>query len=61
MYECLYVEHYVMELNGGKIKVMRISRRPSPVHIIIDQKQPENEEYLKYLDNMITNDIRSYT
>jgi hypothetical protein len=37
---------------------MRISRQPSPVHIIIDQKQPENVEYLEYLGSMITNDVR---
>jgi hypothetical protein len=47
-----------MEMNAGKTKVMRISRRLSPVRIIIDKKQPENLEYLKYLGSMITNDSR---
>jgi hypothetical protein len=30
-----------------KTKVMRISRQPLPVKIIIDQKQLENEESFK--------------
>jgi hypothetical protein len=47
-----------MEMNGEKPKVIRISRQPSPVHIIIDKKQPKNVEYLKYLGNMVTNDAR---
>jgi hypothetical protein len=34
-----------MEMNVEKTKVMRISRRPSPVTIMIDQKQLENVEY----------------
>jgi hypothetical protein len=40
-----YVKHYGMEMNVEKTKVMRISRQPSPVTIMIDQKQPENVEY----------------
>jgi hypothetical protein len=40
----------------GKTKVMRISRQPSPLQIIIDQKQLENVEYFNYLSGMITND-----
>ena len=35
---------------------MRISRQPSPVTVMIDQKQPENMEYFKYLGSMLTND-----
>jgi hypothetical protein len=42
----------------GKIKVMRISRQPSPVKIMIDQKQLENVESFKYLDSILTNDGR---
>jgi len=34
-----------VETNVGKIKVMRISRKPLPEYIIIDQKQPETVEY----------------
>ena len=34
---------------------MRLSREPSPVHIMTDQKQLENVEYFNYLCNMITN------
>jgi len=37
---------------------MRISREPSPVTIIIDQKQLENVECFKYLGSMLTNDGR---
>ena len=33
---------YGMEMNVEKTKVMRISRQPSPVTIMIDQKQLEN-------------------
>jgi len=41
-----------------KTKVMRISRQPSPVTIMIDQKQLENVECFKYLGSMLTNDGR---
>jgi hypothetical protein len=33
-----------MEKNKKKTKIMRISRQPSPVTIMIDQKQLENVE-----------------
>jgi len=49
---------YGMEMNVEKTKVMRISRQPSPVTIMIDQKQVENVEYFKYLGSMLTNDGR---
>jgi hypothetical protein len=49
---------YGMEMNVGKTKVMRISRQPSPMKIMIDQKQLENVEYFNYLGRMITNDAR---
>ena len=42
----------------GKIKVMRISRQPSPVTNMIDQKQLENVECLKCLGSILTNDER---
>jgi len=35
---------YGMEMNVEKTKVMRISSQPSPVTIMIDQKQLENVE-----------------
>jgi hypothetical protein len=41
-----------------KTKVMRISRQPYPIKIMMDQKQLENVEYLIYLGSMITNDAR---
>ena len=47
-----------MELNVGKNKVMRISRQPLPVKIIVDQKQLENVESFKYLGSILTNDGR---
>jgi hypothetical protein len=45
-----------MEINVGKTKVMKISRQPSTIKIMIDQKQLENVEYFNYLGSMITND-----
>jgi hypothetical protein len=42
-------------MNVGKTKVMRISRQPFPVQIMIDQKQLENVESFKYLDSILTN------
>ena len=47
-----------MEMNVEKTKVMRISRQPSPVTIMIDQKQLENVECFKYLGSFLTNDGR---
>ena len=35
---------YGMEMNVEKKKIMRFSRQPSPVTIVIDQKQQENVE-----------------
>jgi hypothetical protein len=49
---------YGMEMNVKESKVMRISRQPSPMKIMIDQKQLDNVEYLNYLGSMITNDAR---
>jgi len=37
---------------------MRISRHPSPVTIMIDEKQLENVECFKYMGSMLTNDGR---
>jgi hypothetical protein len=47
---------YGMEMNVEKTRVMRISRQPSPMKIMIDQKQLENMEYFNYSGSMITND-----
>ena len=47
-----------MEMNVEKTKVMRISRQPFPVEIMIDQKQLENVESFKYLGSILTNDGR---
>jgi len=49
---------YGMEMNVEKTKVMRLSRQPFPVKIMIDQKQLENVESFKYLDSILTNDGR---
>ena len=49
---------YGMEINVEKTKVMRISRQPFPVKIMIDQKQLENVESFKYLGSILTNDGR---
>jgi len=47
---------YGMEMNVEKTKVIRISRQPFQVKIIIDQKQLENLESFKYLGSVLTND-----
>jgi len=49
---------YGMEINVEKTKVMRISKQPFPVKIIIDQKQLDNVESFKYLGSILTNDGR---
>ena len=49
---------YGMEMNVEKTKVMRISRQPSPIQIMTDQKQRQNVEYFKYFGSMITNGAR---
>ena len=41
-----------------KTKVMRISRQPFPVKIMIDQKQLENVKSFKYLGSILTNNGR---
>jgi len=41
-----------------KTKVMRISRQPLPVKIIIDEKHLENVESFKYLGSILTDDGR---
>ena len=47
-----------MELNVEKTKVTRISRQPSPVTIMIEQKQVENVKFFLYLGSMLTEDGR---
>ena len=47
-----------MEMNVEKTKVMRISRQPFLVTIMVDQKQLVNVECFKYLGTMLTNDGR---
>jgi hypothetical protein len=45
---------YGMEMNVEKTEVMRMSRQPYPISIMIDQKQLEHVEYFNYLGSMIT-------
>jgi hypothetical protein len=49
---------YGMATNAEKNQVMRISRQPSPVQIMIDQRQQGNVEYFNNLDSLVTNDAR---
>jgi len=49
---------YGMEMNMEKTKLMRISRHPFPIKIMIDQKHLENVESFKYLGTILTNDGR---
>jgi hypothetical protein len=44
-----------MEMNVEKTKVMKISRQPFPVKLMMDQKQLFNVESFKYLRSMLTN------
>jgi len=53
-YLCIFFVFIYVE----KTKVMRISKQPSPVTIMFDQKQLENVECIKYLGSMLTNDGR---
>jgi hypothetical protein len=48
--------HNGMEVNVEKTKVIRISRQPCPIKIMVDQKQWENMEYFSYLGSIITHD-----
>jgi len=47
-----------MKMNVENRKVMRISRQPFPVKVMIDQKQVQNVESFKYLGSILTNDVR---
>jgi hypothetical protein len=47
-----------MELNVEKFKVMRISRQPSPLQIMINKRQLQNVGYFNCFGSMITNDAR---
>jgi hypothetical protein len=49
---------YGMEINVEKTKVLKISRQPLPVKIMIDQKQLENVESFKYLGSILTSEGR---
>jgi hypothetical protein len=46
---------YEMEIYVEKTKVMRISRQPSAIQIMISQTQTENVEYTNYLGSTATN------
>jgi hypothetical protein len=49
---------YGMDMNVEKSNVMRISRQPSPIQIMIDQKQVGNVEYLNYLGSIKTDNAK---
>jgi hypothetical protein len=53
----VFGRRYGMEMNVEKTKVMRISRQPYPITIMIDQKQLENVEYFNYFGSMMANDV----
>jgi ribosomal protein L18 len=48
-----------MEINVEKADVIRISRQPSQVQIMVHQKQLENVEYSKSLGSLIARKIKS--
>jgi hypothetical protein len=47
-----------MEMNVEKTRVMRLSRHPAPVQIMVEQKQLEKVKYFSYLGSMITDVAR---
>jgi hypothetical protein len=47
-----------MGINVEKTKVIRISREPFPLLIMVDHKQLENVEYFKCFGTMITNNTK---
>ena len=49
---------YGMEINVEKSKVMRISRQPSAVTVMINETQLASVECFKYLGSKLTNDGR---
>jgi hypothetical protein len=51
-------EEKVLQDMIDKLTVMRISRQPFPVKIMVDQKQLEKLESFKYLGSIFTNDGR---
>jgi hypothetical protein len=50
------VRRHGMEVNV-EIKAMRISRQPSAIQIITDQKELENMEYFNYPGSQITSEF----
>jgi hypothetical protein len=53
-----YIHEYIWKLMWKK-KVMRISKQPSPVTIMIDKKQLEDVECFKYLGSkQMMEDVR---
>jgi len=55
------VRCFVMEMNVGKTEVMRLPVQPPHIPIMIDQKQPKNVEYFRYLVSMVTKKCKMYT
>jgi hypothetical protein len=51
---------YGMEMNVDQTKVMEVSRKQSPVTIMISQKQLENVESFKYLGSILTLSNRAW-
>jgi len=45
-------------MNVEKTEVMKISKQPSQIQIVVNQKQPKSVEYFSYLGSMVTNDVR---
>jgi hypothetical protein len=52
------VIYYGMKMNVEETKVMRMSRKPSPVQTVIDKKQMGNVKFFNYFVSVITNDAR---
>jgi hypothetical protein len=49
---------YEMEINVQIIKLQAVSKRPSPVSVLMHQKQTEYVKYFNYLGSLVTHDAR---
>jgi hypothetical protein len=45
-------------MNVEKPEIIIILKQTTPIHITLEQKQPQNVEYFKKLGSVITNDAR---
>jgi hypothetical protein len=49
-----------MNVGGKETKTIGILREPTPLQVMIDQKELENVEYLNCLGSIVTIDCKMY-